>query len=90
MEMVVDGALTKQIARRLNISEKTVEVHRSRVTRKLQVESVAQMVRVITSYALIHTPGMRRRQDAAGICRLRHYLHLGSPKEPQSLLGFQP
>jgi two-component system response regulator TtrR len=89
MEMVVDGALTKQIAKRLNISEKTVEVHRSRVTRKLQVESVAQLVRVITSYALIHTPGMRRRQDAAGISRLRHYLHLGSRKEIQGLFGFQ-
>lgn len=90
MEMVVEGALTKQIARRLDISEKTVEVHRSRVTRKLQVESVAQLVRVITSYTLIHTPGMRSRQDSAGISRLQHYLRLGTSKDSQGLLGLQP
>src|SRR5690606_35184782 len=45
MQCVVQGMLTKQIARQLNISEKTVEVHRSHITKKMHVASVAQLVR---------------------------------------------
>ena len=47
MELVVEGKLTKQIARQLQISQKTVEVHRSNITRKMQVESVAQLVNIV-------------------------------------------
>jgi FixJ family two-component response regulator len=42
---VVTGLLNKQIAARLDISEKTVKVHRGRVMRKMSVRSVAQLVR---------------------------------------------
>ena len=52
MGLVVDGKLTKQIARRLDISEKTVEVHRSHVTKKMHVQSVAQLVRLVTEHSL--------------------------------------
>jgi FixJ family two-component response regulator len=44
-EHVVTGLLNKQIAARLDISEKTVKVHRGRVMRKMSVRSVAQLVR---------------------------------------------
>jgi FixJ family two-component response regulator len=44
-EYVVTGLLNKQIAARLDISEKTVKVHRGRVMRKMSVRSVAQLVR---------------------------------------------
>jgi FixJ family two-component response regulator len=45
-EQVVGGALNKQIAASLGISEKTVKVHRARVMRKMSVRSVAQLARV--------------------------------------------
>ena len=44
MQRVVVGNANKQIARQLEISEKTVELHRSRVMQKMQAESVAQLV----------------------------------------------
>jgi FixJ family two-component response regulator len=45
-ELVVQGRLTKQIASELGISEETVKVHRVRVNRKLEVDSVAALVRL--------------------------------------------
>lgn len=50
MGLVASGMLTKQIASKLGISEKTVEVHRSNLTKKMKVRSVAQLVRMITKY----------------------------------------
>ncbi len=49
MEYVVKGELSKQIAKRLGISSKTVEVHRSNITRKMGVRSVAQLVKLVVS-----------------------------------------
>lgn len=46
-ELVFEGKLSKQIAKILSISPKTVEVHRSRITKKLEVESVTQLVRLM-------------------------------------------
>ncbi|MBW2249297.1 MAG: response regulator transcription factor [Deltaproteobacteria bacterium] len=43
---VITGMLNKQIAYTLNISEKTVKVHRGRVMEKLSLDSVAQLVRM--------------------------------------------
>jgi len=46
LEHVVCGRLNKQIAADLAIAEKTVKVHRARVMEKMQVESLADLVRV--------------------------------------------
>lgn len=46
MELVVAGAANKVIASDLGISEKTVEAHRGKVMRKMQVDSLAELVRV--------------------------------------------
>jgi RNA polymerase sigma factor (sigma-70 family) len=53
LELVADGTLSKRIATRLGISPKTVEVHRSNIMRKMKVESVAQLVHLITRNSLL-------------------------------------
>jgi FixJ family two-component response regulator len=45
MRLVAEGLANKQMAARLGLSEKTIEVHRGNVMRKMQVESVAALVR---------------------------------------------
>jgi FixJ family two-component response regulator len=46
MSLVVRGLLNKQIAFELGTVEKTVKVHRARVMEKMQVESLAELVRL--------------------------------------------
>jgi FixJ family two-component response regulator len=46
MAWVISGALNKQIAGELGIVEQTVKVHRARVMEKMQVVSVAELVRI--------------------------------------------
>lgn len=46
MRLVVKGWLNKQIAFELGTVEKTVKVHRARVMQKMQVGSVAELVRI--------------------------------------------
>ena len=46
MAWVVSGRLNKQIAGELGISEETVKVHRGQVMRKMEADSVANLVRM--------------------------------------------
>ena len=46
LRYVITGMLNKQIALKLDISEKTVKVHRGRIMEKLRVHSVADLVRL--------------------------------------------
>jgi two-component system response regulator FixJ len=46
MELVIAGKPNKIIAADLDISPKTVEIHRGRVMEKLQADSVAELVRL--------------------------------------------
>jgi FixJ family two-component response regulator len=57
MELVVLGRLNKQIAAELGASEKTIKVHRGRVMQKMQVFSVAELVRLTE---LVAPVGLRR------------------------------
>ena len=43
---VVSGQLNKQIAADLGINERTVKLHRTSITRKLEVQSVAELTRL--------------------------------------------
>ena len=45
--LVVTGKMNKQIAAQLGTAEQTVKQHRGRVMRKLEVSSVAELVRVV-------------------------------------------
>ena len=49
LQLVVAGRLNKQIGAELGTAEKTVKVHRARMMRKMQVDSLADLVRLWTS-----------------------------------------
>lgn len=46
MDMIVSGKHNRDIAEKLGISPRTVEVHKARVMQKLKVDGVAQLVRL--------------------------------------------
>ena len=45
MVMIVSGMMNKQIAAKLDIAEITVKVHRASLIRKMDVKSLAELVR---------------------------------------------
>ncbi len=50
MELVVAGNANKEVAAKLQLSEKTIEIHRAHVMKKMQAESVAELVRLAILY----------------------------------------
>jgi two-component system response regulator NreC len=48
LQLLTEGKTTKQVARDLHISPKTVEVHRLRIMNKLEIDNIAQL----TKYAI--------------------------------------
>jgi FixJ family two-component response regulator len=56
MELVVQGLLNKQIALKLNNSEITIKQHRGKVMHKMQVESLAELVRMAERLSLTSVP----------------------------------
>lgn len=45
LALIIEGNINKQIAERLNISVKTVEVHRSHIMEKMNAKNVAELIR---------------------------------------------
>lgn len=58
MELVISGKPNKIIAADLGISPKTVEIHRGRVMEKMQVGSVAELVRLHLLYRTHYAAGV--------------------------------
>ena len=52
LEHVVRGLMNKQIAGTLGINERTVKMHRTNLTRRLQVQSVAELTRLVEEAGL--------------------------------------
>ncbi len=63
MALIVSGLLNKQVAGELGTVEKTIKVHRARVMEKMEVTSLAQLVRVAD----------RVRVDAATLSDASHW-----------------
>ena len=47
LERLLDGKANKVIASELDVSQRTVEIHRARVMEKMQADSVAMLVRIV-------------------------------------------
>lgn len=50
LKLVLDGRLTKQIARELGVTSKTVEAHRCNIMKKMCVDNVVQLVRLTAEH----------------------------------------
>jgi len=54
---VVQGRMNKHIAANLDINVRTVKLHRTNITRKLGVQSVAELTRLVDEAGLFKAPG---------------------------------
>lgn len=52
MALIIDGKTSKQIGHSLGASPRTIEIHRSRVMKKMRVESTAQLAVLTVRYGL--------------------------------------
>ena len=52
MQMIVEGKANKVIAIDLELSQRTIEVHRKNVMQKLEARSLAELVRIVTQTGL--------------------------------------
>lgn len=58
-DLVVDGLSSPEIARELKLSPRTVEMHRARAMRRLGVENVAELAKVILAARALGGPPAR-------------------------------
>lgn len=53
MALMAKGKTTKAIAKELDLSKNTIEVHRARVLKKMKVDSIAALIHLSVKYKLI-------------------------------------
>lgn len=53
LQLIAEGEPTRDIAKKLKLSVKTIETHRAHLMQRLQVDSVAKLVRYAVSTGLV-------------------------------------
>lgn len=53
LEVLVEGRTSREIGLQLGISHKTVDIHRGRVLQKLMMDSVSDLIRLVTRHGLL-------------------------------------
>ncbi|WP_345816985.1 response regulator (plasmid) [Paraburkholderia sp. PREW-6R] len=71
MALVVTGRLNKQVADDLGTGEKTIKAHRARVMAKMEVTSLAELVRVVDKAGLAGTADTHASREVATVARER-------------------
>jgi FixJ family two-component response regulator len=77
LKLVVSGDMNKQIAFKLGCSEKTIKVHRARVMHKMQVRSLAELVKIAALIDFARQPSSAPK-------------HTTTPAQPFSTRGAVP
>lgn len=67
LEMVLTGIPNKAIAGRLAITERTVELRRASVMKKLQVQSTVELIRLVTQYEILARSVQNKSQSVAAL-----------------------
>lgn len=69
LQFVVSGFLNKQSAAELGISEITLQIHRGKIMRKMQAESLADLVRIAEKLQIpvIHSSSSEARKNGRGM-----------------------
>jgi FixJ family two-component response regulator len=70
LQLVVTGMLNKQIAAKLGIAEKTVKIHRSHMTHKMEAGSVAELVAMARK---LEPPGIEAMREGVRVLGPRPY-----------------
>lgn len=71
LELLLDGAANKVMATRLGITERAIEARRASVMKKLNVNSLAELIRLFTEYEILCRNGV-------GIDCTRRFSHVTS------------
>ncbi len=72
---VVHGHTTKEVARRLHLSPKTVESHRTNINRKLAVRTAADLVRFAVAHGIVVAPRADAEQVTADSAERAETVH---------------
>ena len=55
LSLIVKGYSNKEIARKMDISNRTVEAHRASIMEKMQAESLAELMMMVTQSEMLNT-----------------------------------
>jgi DNA-binding NarL/FixJ family response regulator len=82
LRLITEGLTSREIASRLELSEKTVETHRSAVAQRLGIRDVAGLVRYAVRVGLTSvTPPFNGRRREAGAGLAAHEARAGFPND---------